>query len=257
MTTVDDGRASAGGVRAFVDLHCHSSASFDSLSRPRDIVRAAAQRGLTHLAITDHERLDGALAARDAAPPGLTVIVGEEIRTRDGDIIGLYLQEPVPPGFSAKETIAAIHEQGGIAGAPHPFDRFRGSALRRPSSVAADDARVQTFVDELDYIEAFNARVPYPAANQRAAEFAHEHGLPGVASSDAHTVMEVGIAYTILSGPIEGPADLRAALADVSLVTGRASFLIRGLMPFNKLVNRARGNVRVRRVVDAPGPSRS
>src|SRR6185437_6470129 len=68
-------------VRAFVDLHCHTSASFDSLANPAGVVRAAAARGLTHLAITDHDRIDGALAARDAAPAGLTILVGEEIRT--------------------------------------------------------------------------------------------------------------------------------------------------------------------------------
>ena len=102
------------------------------------------------------------------------------------------------------------------------------------------------FAAELDYVEAFNARVPYPGANQRAADFAHARDLPGVAASDAHTLMEVGIAYNILRGPIENASDLRAALVEAQLVTGRASFLVRGLMPFNKLVQRARGNVRVR-----------
>ena len=155
----------------------------------------------------------------------------------------------------AHETIAAIHEQGGIAGAPHPFDRFRGSALKRRREAGDRNEAIEAFAGELDYVEAFNARVPYAAANQRAADFAHERGLPGVASSDAHTLMEVGIAYTVLAGPIDGPEDLRAALSDVSLVTGRASFLIRGLMPFNKVVNRLRGNVRVRDAVDVAGRS--
>ena len=99
--------------QAFVDLHCHSSASFDSLSRPADLVRVAAERGLTHLAITDHERLDGALEGREHAPAGLTVIVGEEIRSADGDVLGLFLKEAVAPGLSASETVDAIHAQGG------------------------------------------------------------------------------------------------------------------------------------------------
>ena len=71
--------------RAFIDLHCHTSASFDSLAKPADVAHAAHARGLTHLIVTDHDRIDGALAARAAAPPGLTVIVGEEVRTADGD----------------------------------------------------------------------------------------------------------------------------------------------------------------------------
>src|SRR5687768_11258007 len=105
-------------LRAFIDLHCHTSASFDCLSRPADVVRAAAERGLTHIAITDHDRIDGALAARAAAPDGLTVIVGEEIRTADGDLIAAFVDRAVPPGMSAVETVAAIREQGGLVGIP-------------------------------------------------------------------------------------------------------------------------------------------
>src|SRR3972149_5485820 len=90
--------------RAFVDLHCHTSWSPDSLSRPEAVARVAAERGLTHLAITDHGRIEGALAARDAAPEGLTVIVGEEIRSREGDLVALFVERPVPVGLSAAVT---------------------------------------------------------------------------------------------------------------------------------------------------------
>ena len=230
----------------FADLHCHSSASFDSLSRPADLVRVAVERGLTHLAITDHERIDGALAARDLstrdlAPGELTVIVGEEIRSAEGDVVGLYLERVVPPGLSAQETIAAIHEQGGLAGIPHPFDRFRASGLAGLPQVHLDAVAAA-----VDYVETWNARVPSAATNERARAFATEHGLPGVASSDAHTLIEVGIASTRLAGPITGPEELLAALATATLTMGRASYLVRVLTPVNKLVNRLRGNVRVR-----------
>ena len=104
------------GVRAFIDLHCHTSASFDSLATLGAVVRAAASRGLTHLAVTDHDRIDAALRAQDAAPPGLTIIVGEEVNTADGDLIAVFLRELVPPGMSAAETIAAVREQGGLVG---------------------------------------------------------------------------------------------------------------------------------------------
>jgi len=100
----------------------------------------------------------------------------------------------------------------------------------------------------VDYLEGFNARVPFGAANERAATFAREHGLPGVAVSDAHTILEVGIAYTILPGPITSPAELRLALGAATgpdaLVTQRASYLVRGFMPVAKLVQRMRGNPR-------------
>ena len=237
-------RTSVGDI-IFADLHCHSAASFDSLSKPADLVRVAAERGLTHLAITDHERIDGALAARDAAPDELTVIIGEEIRSADGDVIGLYLERAVPPGLSALETIAAIHEQGGLAGIPHPFDRFRSSGL-----AGLPEARLGAVAAAVDYVETWNARVPSAATNERARDFAAAHGLPGVASSDAHTLIELAVASTRLIGPITGPEALLAALADATLTTGRASYLVRGLTPVNKLVNRLRGNVRIR-----PSPS--
>ena len=79
--------------------------------------------------MTDHDRIDGALAARDAAPDGLTVIVGEEIKTGDGDLIAAFLERAVPPGMSAVDTVAAVREQGGLVGIPHPFDGLRGSLL--------------------------------------------------------------------------------------------------------------------------------
>ena len=227
--------------RLFADLHCHSSASFDSLSKPADLVRVAAERGLTHLAITDHERIDGALAARDLVPDGLTIIVGEEIRSADGDVLGLYLERAVPPGLSATETIAAIHEQGGLAGIPHPFDRFRASGL-----AGLPDDRLAEVAAAVDFVETWNARVPSAATNERARAFAAAHGLPGAASSDAHTLVEVGVASTNLAGPITGPTELRAALGTAMLTTGRASYLVRGLTPVNKLVNRLHGNVRIR-----------
>ena len=122
--------------RAFADLHAHSSASFDSLASPRDLVAKAVRTGLTHLAITDHERIDGAQRARDLAPAGLTVIVGEEVRTSAGDLIGLFLERAVPPGLSPAETAAAIHEQGGVVGLPHPFDRFRSSGGDQAAAAA-------------------------------------------------------------------------------------------------------------------------
>lgn len=237
-------RADGEGERSFVDLHCHTSFSFDSLSRPADVVAAGARRGLTHLAITDHDRIDGALQARDAAPPGLSVIIGEEIRSADGDVIGLFLSGAVPPGMSALETVDAIHAQGGIAGIPHPFDNLRRSGIESRRGVEM----MEVLAPALDYVEAFNARVPFGAANDRAGDFAREHGLPGVAVSDAHTVMEVGIAYTILPGPLHDAAGLRAALSAVAgtdLVRQRASLMVRAFMPVAKTVNRLRGNRRV------------
>jgi predicted metal-dependent phosphoesterase TrpH len=226
-----------GEVRAFVDLHCHTSASFDSLAKPESVVRAAVRRGLTHLAITDHDRIEGALRARDAAPDGLTVIVGEEVRTADGDLIALFLERAVAPGRPARETIAEVRAQGGLVGIPHPFDRFRGSML--------NDPRLEALASQVDWVEGWNARL-VGGGNQRAAEFAHEHSLPSVAVSDAHSILEVGIAYSVLDGDPSTPAGLLAALRAATIVPGRASYIARVITPVAKLVQRARGNGRVR-----------
>jgi predicted metal-dependent phosphoesterase TrpH len=227
-------------ARFFADLHTHSNASFDSLASPASLVRAAATRGLTHLAITDHDRIEGALEGRAAAAdiaPGLTVIVGEEVRTADGDLICLFLEGAIPPGLSAEETIAEARAQGGLVGIPHPFDRFRGSLLR--------DAGMERLAPLVDWVEAHNARVAAGRGNERAATFARSHDLGEIAVSDAHSAFEVGVAYTVFDGDPSTAAGLLAALPDAELVTGRASFYIRLLTPLAKLVQRSRGNGRI------------
>ncbi len=227
--------AEGASTRSFIDLHCHTSASFDSLASPAKVMRAAVNRGLTHLVITDHDRIDGALRMRDAAPPGLTVIVGSEIRTSDGDLIAAFLTRPVMSGMSATDTIMAIREQGGLVGIPHPFDRFRGSLLR--------DARMESIGPLVDWVESHNARL-LGGGNERAAAFAAEHDRPGVAVSDAHTVLEVAVAYTVLDGDPSTPAGLLAALPTATLVTGRASLAVRLWTPIAKALQRALGNGR-------------
>jgi hypothetical protein len=231
-------------VRAFIDLHCHTSASFDCLASPVSVARAAATRGLTHLAITDHDTIDGALRARDAAPAGLTVIVGEEIRTADGDLIALFLERAVAPHRPAAETIAEVRAQGGLVGIPHPFDKHRGSMLRDP--------RLEAVGRQVDWVEAHNARVIGRSGNEQAAAFAAELGLPGVAASDAHSTLEVGVAYNVLDGDPSTPAGLLEALASAELVRGRATYFVRLITPVSKAVNAARGNRRVPKPAGEP-----
>jgi predicted metal-dependent phosphoesterase TrpH len=223
----------AAQPRAFVDLHCHTSASFDSLASPASVARAAASRGLTHLAITDHGTLEGALAARDAAPEGLTILVGEEIRTQEGDLIGVFLDRAVPSGLPAAEAVDAIREQGGLVGIPHPFDRFRGSLLRSEA--------MTELAPKVDWIEAWNARIVFGDGNIQAAELAASVGVPGVAVSDAHTALEVGVASTMVwEDDPSTPDALRRALAGrLELSMGRASYYVRLLTPAAKLIKRA------------------
>ena len=235
--------AAGGRGRAFVDLHSHTSASFDSLASPRAVVRAAASRGLTHLAVTDHDRIDGALEAREMATreaPPLTVLVGQEIRTRQGDLIGVFLERPIRSGLDAFEAIEDVRAQGGLVGIPHPFDRFRSSLLG-----TGEVDKLEELAPLVDWVETHNARIMVGNGNQRAAEWAVEHELPGVAVSDAHSVLEIGVAYAALDGDPSTADGLRAALATAELVTGRATVFVRAVTPIAKLVQRARGNGRI------------
>lgn len=226
-------------ARSFVDLHVHTSASFDSIASPGSVVRAAASRGLTHVAITDHDRIDGAIAARDIArkeAPELTVIVGQEVRTRDGDLIGAFLERSITSGLPAADAIAEIRAQGGLVGIPHPFDQFRGSLLT--------DELMEAVAPLVDWVEVHNARIMVGNGNERAAIFAAAHGLRGVAVSDSHSAMEIGVAYVAIDGDPASPAGLLAGLQGAQLITGRATFFVRAVTPIAKLVQMARGNGR-------------
>jgi predicted metal-dependent phosphoesterase TrpH len=235
------GQPAVGG-RSFVDLHTHSAASFDSRADARRMMAKALEVGLTHLAITDHERIDGAQAAAELAPPGLQLIVGEEVRSAEGDLVGLFLRASVPPGLSAAETASAIREQGGIVGLPHPFDGFRSSG---GSGTGGAERKLEALAAMVDYVETHNARA-YRDANPLAGAFAERHRLPGVASSDAHSLLEVGIASTVLPGPFSTAEELRALLPLAQPMPGRASYYVRLWTPLAKLANRLGGNGRIR-----------
>jgi len=233
-----------------VDLHVHTSASFDSLASPESVVRTAASRGLTHLAITDHDTIDGALAARDYVSRetiDLMVLVGQEVKTSDGDLIAVFLDRPIESGLSPTEAIEAIREQGGLVGIPHPFDRFRGSLLAGSESNdanAASAAGPAAIAPLVDWVEAHNARIMVGRGNEQATAFARDHELPGVAVSDSHSTLEIGVAYSVIDGDPSTPDGLLAALPPIHLVTGRATYFVRAVTPVAKLVQRARGRGR-------------
>jgi hypothetical protein len=166
----------------------------------------------------------------------LTVIVGEEVRTREGDLICLFLERAIPRGLSAAETVAAAREQGGLVGMPHPFDGNRGSLLRDPA--------METLAGLVDWVETHNARVMVGDGNRKAAAFANAYGLPGVAVSDAHTGIEVGVAYSMMDGDPSTAEGLLAALPSATIVPGRASYFVRLVTPLAKLIHRVHGDVR-------------
>jgi len=188
-----------------IDLHVHTACSRDSLARPDAIVRWAERRSLDAIAVTDHNTIAGARTLQ--ALGALPLIVGEEVHTREGEIMGLFLREEIPAGLTPAETVRRIKAQGGLVCVPHPFDSVRGSRL---SATA-----LEAILADVDIIEVFNARVTHARDNNRAADLAERRGLLAGAGSDAHAACEVGRAY------VEMPpyADAESFLA--SLAQGR------------------------------------
>lgn len=173
--------------RVKVDTHMHSEVSPDSRLPARAQATRIKDVGLDVACATDHNSIEGGLRLRESAD-GFRVVVGAEILSRDGEIVGLFLEHDVPRGLSAEETVARIHEQGGVAVVPHPFSRNRLNHIRR---LALDRVRA-----DIEAIEIFNAREAFTADNLRAARYASDHGIRGVASSDAHRAAEIGAAWT-------------------------------------------------------------
>jgi predicted metal-dependent phosphoesterase TrpH len=167
-------------------MHTHCEHSPDSRTPVAVQAKAIKAAGLDVVCATDHNTIDGALRLRDLAD-GFRVVVGEEVSTRDGEIIGLFLERAVPRGLSAEETIERIHGQGGLVSVPHPFSHNRIYHLRREA--------LERVWRTIDAIEVFNAREAFSGDNRRAAAFAAGKGIAGAVGSDAHRPWELGRAY--------------------------------------------------------------
>jgi predicted metal-dependent phosphoesterase TrpH len=168
-----------------IDLHSHTFCSKDCLSRYDDIIAAVQRSGMDGIAVTDHNEFRGAVELQRRAP--FVVIPAEEIKTSRGEIIGLFLNEQIPPGLTPEETIERIRAQGGLVYVPHPFDELRGSRLDRPTLLE--------ITPHIDVLEVYNARNALPRYNTRALDYARNHGLLAGAGSDTHTLGEYGRAY--------------------------------------------------------------
>lgn len=198
-----------------LETHCHTIYSRDSLHTPASLVATCARKGIDRVVVTDHNTIDGALAAQRIDPQ--RVIVGEEIMTTQGELLVAYVKECVPPGLSPEETIAILRAQGAFISVSHPFDETRKGAWK-PENLL----RIAPLVDA---IETFNARCISPDYNRKAAAFACQYGLHGTAGSDAHTAFELGRA--VLSLPdFHDAATLRQALAQAEPRTRLSSPLV-------------------------------
>jgi predicted metal-dependent phosphoesterase TrpH len=181
------------------DLHVHTHYS-DGEDSPTDVVEQARQRGISVIAITDHDSIDGALvaSAHAAAHPGVDVIVGEEVSSSEGHVLGLFLKHWIRPGMTAAGTVAAIHEQGGLAVAAHPYWRTTSRAPGRSPHGVGDLIAVAGF----DAVEILNGGFTPSmiAANLRARWANKVLGLTETGGSDAHVKQAVGCAATAFEG---------------------------------------------------------
>jgi len=169
-----------------IDLHTHSEASIDGGITAEEYAYLLRNEIADVIAITDHDRIDFALGMQKALGDD-KIIVGEEITTTQGEIIGLYLSEKVIPGMSAQETIDAIKAQNGIVYIPHPFEKVR-KGLQEDVLLA--------LIDDIDIIEGFNGRAFVQNYGPQSILLAKKHNIPIVASSDAHGKKGVGSTYT-------------------------------------------------------------
>jgi predicted metal-dependent phosphoesterase TrpH len=216
--------------RLRADLHTHSHYSRDSVLSPEAYVRECLRKGITCAAVTDHNEVEGArvireLAAREA-PGRLKIITGEEIKTADGEIIGLFLKEIVPRGLSASDTVRAIHDQGGIATIPHPFDVFRRNVIK-PEVLDA-------IATQVDAIEGYNCRNTFNSHDARARAVALKAGKPITVGSDSHSPWELGGVYIEIDD-FERPQEFLRAHTGGAVTFRRALPMVHWISTYAKL----------------------
>ena len=214
-------------ARLRLDLHIHSMYSGDGVMPPEQIVARARRTGLDGIAVTDHDTIRGGVETRRLEPADMLVIVGAEIMTDQGEVIGLFLKEEITEQ-KLERVVEEIRSQGGLVVVPHPFDTLRKSAFH----IADEQASLA------DAIEVFNSRCVFSSANRMAADYARVHNLPAVAGSDAHYASEIGHA-----GIVTDSRDVRTAIAtgSVEVFGRRSSPAIHARTKARKILGRGHG----------------
>ncbi len=183
------------------EFHTHTCYSHDSLVKIDDFLDTCNKKGLDRVAITDHNEIKGAFIAKELDPE--RVIVGEEIQTTQGEMLGYFIKNHIPAGLTPMQTIEALKAQDAFISIAHPFDPHRGTTWSESSL-----AEISPYIDA---IEIFNARCLSNRANLQAEAYARKHHLAGMVGSDAHSLYELGRASLLL--PAFDDADsLRKAL---------------------------------------------
>ncbi|TMC13511.1 MAG: PHP domain-containing protein [Chloroflexi bacterium] len=217
--------------RGLADLHLHTSFS-DGWPSPAEVVdHVTLHTSLDVVAITDHDTVEGALRAAEYARSTLSpvvVIVGEEVSSRQGHILGLFLERRIRPGLSAAETVEEIHAQGGLAIAAHPFWRTERMATRFRGPVHGTG----WLAAELDFdaVEVENSTPGLGLANRLARRLAEATGLAAVGGSDAHILPAIGKSATSFRG--RSARALRSALENCTTRPVRSRYEVSALLRY-------------------------
>ena len=215
-----------------IDLHVHTNYSRCAILKPAEIEALALKRGLDAVAITDHNTIDGALEVKNHAKK-IKVIIGEEIKTTKGEIIGYFLNEQIPPFLTPEETIKEIKRQGGLVSVPHPFDRLRSSRLEAET--------LEKILPNLDMIENFNSRDILTGQDFGLIEKACQMGAVPISASDAHLRVEVGRSYLTMED-FDGPENFLKNLNGMIPVKIKSPFWVHLVTKALKFYKKKGGN---------------
>ncbi|MFH1171583.1 MAG: PHP domain-containing protein [bacterium] len=207
------------------ELHLHTEFSRDCAMSLQTVIAACERQGITTLFVTDHNEIEGARQLQKIAP--FRVIPSEEITTSEGELIGYFLKDRIAPSQTPEATIVEIRRQGGIVSVPHPFDRLRGSAIRRET--------LERIISQIDLLEIFNSRNIFPRDDQRAEQYARSTGKLSTVGSDAHSRQEIGRSYLEL-GDFSTPAEFLEALKTAKRYPRRSSPFVHVVTLFKKHV---------------------
>ncbi|MFH1292188.1 MAG: PHP domain-containing protein [bacterium] len=206
-----------------IETHCHTNISPCATLKPQKLINLAKKLGIKALVITDHDNIEAALHIRKIAP--FFVIIGQEISTKDGEVLGYFLSERVPPGLSVEQTIELIREQKGLVGIPHPFDPFRKNRLHVE--------KLEEILTMVDCLEVWNARNIFVSSNEKAERMAEKHGILKIAGSDAHTSFEVGRSG-MFTTPFSNANEFLESLRTGSLIKQKSPMWVHGVTKIKK-----------------------
>jgi len=208
-------------------FHLHSEYSSDSCLKLKKILELAEKNNIKAVILTDHNNL----VPQDeiAKIKRIRVILGEEVKTADGEIIGVFLKQKIEPNLSIEETIKKIKEQNGIVIVPHPFDRFRREVIKKEALFRV--------IEQIEVVEIFNARNLLNSDNKKAKEFAEKYNKVAIVGSDAHSIFEIDKALIEL-GDFSGPLDFLERLKTAKFYTKKSSLFVHLLSAINKFTRK-------------------